>query len=462
LRGGGDAAMRARISSHCPMRLRLTLFLYNLLLPFAMLVMLPANVLRMRRRGGYGGKFWERCGIFDEDVQARMLGGRGRTWWIHAVSVGEVNVARKLIAEIQRRDPDRPVVLSVTTSTGRAVAEENPLPGVTVIYSPLDFGWVVRAVLRRIQPECYLLMESELWPNLVRRATLRGIPVVLANARLSPRSERRYLKFRALAQPVFAMLDRVLVQDGSDVSRWTAIGVPRARIKVTGSIKYDQGGEVNEARVQEFRALLESLWDEPLPPLLLAASTHAGEERALAEVFLRLREEVSGLRLLVAPRHAERRAEVIADLAAAGLRPALRSAWSEAPLHPDALIIDSTGELRDWQRMASVVVMGKSFLSTGGQNPAEAIAAGVPVVTGPHMENFAALMNLLRSAGGITEVPSLETLPAALREIFADPDKSRGAAARGRAALDFHRGAAARTVEEILPLTKAGPEAVGL
>ncbi len=442
-----------------PMRLRLTLLLYNLLLPFAMLIMLPVNVLKMRRRGGYGGKFRERLGYFGEDAQAGLLAGRGRAWWIHAVSVGEVNVAKKLIAEIRRREPERPVVLSVTTVTGRAVAEENAAPGVTVIYSPLDFGWVVRAVLHRIQPECYVLMESELWPNLARRATRRGIPVVLANARLSPRSERRYLKWRWLAQPVFSMLSRVLVQDGSDVSRWAAIGVPRERLKVTGSIKYDQTGEVNAGRAEEFRALLESLWDHPLPPLLLAASTHAGEEKALAEVFRGLRQEVSGLRLLVAPRHAERRAEVLAELQAAGLRAALRSAWSEAPLHPDALVIDSTGELRDWQSLASVVVMGKSFLGGGGQNPAEAIAAGVPVITGPHMENFAALMQLLLSAGGITQVKSLEALPAALREVFADPDKARAATARGRAALEFHRGAAVRTVEEISGLLRRPPVA---
>jgi len=441
------AAMRWPI--FLPMRLRLTLLLYNLLLPFAMLVMLPANVLKMRRRGGYRGKFWERLGFFGEDAEAGLRAGRGQAWWIHAVSVGEVNVARKLITEIRRREPDRPVVLSVTTVTGRAVAEENPLPGVTVIYSPLDFGWVVRAVLRCIEPRCYVLMESELWPNLVRRATLRGIPVLLANARLSPRSERRYCKLRALVQPVFSMLHRVLVQDGSDVARWAALGVPRGRIRVTGSIKYDQSGELNAARVEEFRALLQSLWDHPLPPLLLAASTHAGEEKALAEVFLELRREVSGLRLLVAPRHAERRAEVLSDLTAAGLRPALRSAWSEAPLHPDALIIDSTGELRDWQELATVVVTGKSFLSEGGQNPAEAIAAGVPVITGPHMENFAPLMALLRSADGITQVDGLHALLPALRAAFSDPDMAKAKAARGRAALEFHRGAAARTVEEI-------------
>jgi 3-deoxy-D-manno-octulosonic-acid transferase len=366
--------------------------------------------------------------------------------------VGEVNVARKLIAEILRREPDRPLVLSVTTSTGHAVAVKDAPGNLTVIYSPVDFGWVVRAVLRRIQPQKYILMEAELWPNLVRRAKKRGIPVALANARLSPRSERRYRKWRWLAGPLFSMLDVVLVQDEGDAVRWSGIGVPKERIHCTGSIKYDLAGEGVPERAEEFKALLRPLWGDPLPPLLLAASTHQGEEKMLASIFLELRREVPSLVLLVVPRHFERREEVSTDLTSLGLRAALRSSLANAPSRPDALIIDSTGELRDWQALASVVVIGKSFLATGGQNPAEAIAAGVPVITGPHMENFQPLMELLRTASGITEVPSAEALLPVLRQVLADPDGARAIAVRGREALERHRGAAARTAEVIAGL----------
>ncbi len=432
------------------MRLRLTLLLYNLLLPLALLILLPKSLLKLRRRGGGGRAFWQRLGIFDEDVNARLIAGQGRTWWIHAVSVGEVGVAQKLIAEIRRREPERPLVLSVTTPTGHAVAAKDAPENLTVIYSPLDFGWIVRALLSRIRPEKYILMEAELWPNLVRRARKRGIPVTLANARLSPRSERRYRRWRWLAGPLFSMLDRVLVQEDGDIARWSGIGVPVERIRVTGSIKYDLSGSVKSQRVEEFRALLRGLWGNPLPPLLLAASTHPGEEKALAQVFAELRREFPAVAFLVAPRHFERRAEVAADLAACGLSAALRSTLADAPQQPEALIIDSTGELRDWQALASVVVIGKSFLAEGGQNPAEAIAAGVPVIAGPHMENFQPLMALLQKAGGITQVDSLEALLPALREAFSNPDKFRTAAARGRAALEWHRGATARTVDTIV------------
>jgi 3-deoxy-D-manno-octulosonic-acid transferase len=406
----------------------------------------------MRRRGGYGGKFRERFGVFDEDVNARLVAGRGRTWWIHAVSVGEVNVAQKLITEMLRRDPERPVVLSVTTSTGRAVAEKNAPPGLTVIYSPVDIGWIVRMVLGRIQPARYILMEAELWPNLVRRATKRGIPVALANARLSPRSERRFRRFRCLTGPLFSLPGLVLVQDESDAARFAGIGVPPERIRCTGSIKYDLAGNVRAERVGEFRGLLRQLWGDPLPPLLLAASTHPGEEKALASVFIELRREFPGLVILVAPRHFERRAEVLADLNSIGLRSALRSSLTDTPPRPDALIIDSTGELRDWQALSDVVVIGKSFLATGGQNPAEAIAAGVPVITGPDMSNFQPLMELLLACDGITQVASLDALLPVLREAFTNPDNSRAAAARGRAALEKHRGATVRTLEAISAL----------
>jgi len=431
------------------MRLRLTLLLYNLLLPLALLILVPVMAVETKRRGGRAALFWQRFGFFRREVKLRLLSQRGRAWWINAGSVGEVNVAAKLIAEILRREPDRPLVLSVTTSTGYAVAVKDAPPTLTVIQSPLDCGWIARRMLTLIRPQRYILMEAELWPNLVRRAQKRGVPVILANARLSPRSKRRYRRWRWLAGPVFSMLDRVLVQDESDIPRWAGIGVPQERIAVTGSIKYDLATTSAGERAGEFRSLLRQLWGDPLPPVLLAASTHEGEEKALAAVFMEVRRDYPSLVLMVAPRHFERRAEVADDLASHGLAVALRSELDRAGFRPDALIIDSTGELRDWQALATVVLTGKSFLATGGQNPAEAIAAGVPVITGPHMENFLPLMKLLQSAGGITQVASIDTLAAAIRQCLADPAAAAAVAGRGRQALESHRGAAARTVDAI-------------
>ena len=438
------------------MRLGIILLLYNLLLPFALAVLLPASVLKMRRRGGYGAKFWQRFGWFDAATRARLAAGQGRAWWLHAVSVGEVNVARKLIAERVRMAPGVPVVLSVTTSTGHAVAVKDAPPELTVIYSPVDLLPVPWLVLRLVQPVRLVLVEAEVWPNLVALAArFLRIPVVLANARLSPRSERRYRRLRGLVAPVFGLLDRVLVQDAADTERWAGLGVPRERIILTGSVKYDGTHAGSDDRAGPFRGLLRGLWGEGERPVILAASTHAGEEEVLVRALLPVLRAFPETRLAVAPRHAERREEVREALARAGCRVVLRSALPEPGERDEAdavLVIDSTGELRDWQALASLVIIGKSFLTRGGQNPAEAIAAGVPVVCGPHMENFEALMAMLRRADAVDQVPDLEALTIAVERILRDPGPARAAAARGRAALESHRGAAARSVEVIAAL----------
>lgn len=432
------------------MPLRLVLLIYNLLLPFVLLFMLPASVLKMRKRGGYGSKFWERFGFFSGPVKQRLAEGAGRCVWMHAVSVGEVNVARKLIAELLRLRPDLPIVLSVTTSTGHAVALEKAPSSLTVIYSPVDLPLVVDSVFRHIRPTQYILIEAEVWPNLVRLAQKSGVPVRLVNARLSPRSERRYRKFHALAAPIFGMLDAVIVQEPEDAARWTGIGAPADKVRVTGSIKYDQSGTgaASPARMAEFREILRACWPGhgPLPRLVFAASTHPGEERALGAVWRGLRAEFPDARLAIAPRHAERRGEVRADLEAEGLRTALRSLpWPQGNTPPDVLIVDSTGELRHWQALAQVVIIGKSLHARGGQNPAEAIAAGVPVLTGPHMENFLPLMHLLKSADGIRQLDDPAQITDALRDLLHHPQEANAMATRGKAALDRHAGATERT-----------------
>ena len=361
-------------------------------------------------------------------------------------------MARKLIAGLLQREPRIPVVLSVTTSTGYAVAMDQAPAGLTVIYSPIDLALVVGPVFARIRPQQFILVEAEVWPNLVRVMQRAGVPVILVNARLSPRSERRYRRFRWLVAPIFGMLDRVLVQEPEDVARWEGIGAGIGRVEVTGSIKFDQLGQsaAPPERVATLRSLLQQVFRE-VPRVVLAASTHPGEEAALAEIWLRMAGDFPDVRLLIVPRHAERRAEIVASLQALGVSTLLRSTLNAgtAPLPcppPTILVVDSTGELRDWQALAEVVIIGKSFLATGGQNPAEAIACGVPVVTGPHMENFAALMRLLAAAEGIRQIADLTELTRVLPELLENPAAAQAMAARGKSALARHDGAVARTL----------------
>lgn len=434
-----------------------SLGLYNALLPFALLFMAPGALVKMRRRGGDWRDFGQRFGFWS-DVQRKAIASlpqEGRIW-MHAVSVGEVGVARKLITELLKQNPEQGIVLSSTTPTGYRLAYEIELshPGrVVALYSPVDLPFIASRVLEELRPQQIVLVEAEVWPNIIARAAEMGIPVTLVNARLSPRSERRYGQVRSLIAPIFGMLTRVLVQESVDVDRWVALGVPRERIILAGSIKYDpHGSTANEDQVSHLQDILCAC-GLASRPLLLAASTHAGEECAIAAIYQELKANHHSLGLLVVPRHYERGSEVLGELQNLGLQPALRSKIdTTSSLQADVLIIDSTGELRAWQALATIVIVGKSFLAEGGQNPAEAVMAGKPVIFGPHMENFAPLVKLLLDANGARQVPNLESLLSILDDMLADPAMRNALAEAGLNALRCHDGATQRTAAYLLAM----------
>ena len=432
---------------------RLSLTLYNALLPIGLLFMAPAALVKMRRRNGRWQDFGQRFGFFAPSKRAAIASlPLDDRIWMHAVSVGEVGVARKLIAALLKHSPSQGIVLTTTTPTGYRLAEEieQAFPGhVAALYSPLDLPGVARRMLDELRPRRIVLVEAEVWPNTVSQAVSAGIPVTLVNARLSPRSERSYLKYRSLIAPIFQMLDRVCVQEPEDVARWTALGVDPQRITFTGSVKYDPQGSAPDAlQVQHFEELLRATGMAGRP-LLLAASTHAGEEKELALIYQEVATRHPGLGLLVVPRHYERGIAVQDELQSIGLPSLLRSRLRDNPARTDVFIIDSTGELKAWQELATIVIIGKSFLAEGGQNPAEAVMAGKPVVFGPHMENFIPLVSLLSSSKGAIQVSGLERLSAVLDDLLTDSVKRDQLAQSGRAALMRHDGATVRTVQAL-------------
>ena len=433
---------------------RLSLTLYNTLLPLALLFMAPSALVKMRRRNGRWQDFGQRFGFFDQAKRTALAAlPLNDRIWMHAVSVGEVGVARKLIAALLKQSPAQGIALTPPTPTGYRLAEEIELafPGrVVALYSPLDLPGVARRMLDELHPRRIVLVEAEVWPNTVSQAVKAGIPVTLVNARLSPRSERSYLKFRNFIAPIFQMLERVCVQEPEDVARWTALGVDPQRITFTGSVKYDpQGSAADAAQVRTFEQLL-SATGMAGRPLLLAASTHAGEEKELARIYQELVARHPGLGLLVVPRHYERGVSVQEDLQSLGLPSLLRSRLGDSSTTTNVLIIDSTGELKAWQELATIVIIGKSFLAEGGQNPAEAVMAGKPVVFGPHMENFTPLVNLLLASNGAVQVGGLEGLSKVLDDLLADTAKRDHLAQAGRAALMRHDGATVRTAEAVI------------
>ncbi len=429
--------------------------LYNLLLPVVLLVGLPAFLAKGIRRGGLARNFRQRFGSFSPATLDRI--GRGRPIWIHAVSVGEIFLALKLVEALQAADPRRRIVLSTTTTTGYRVAAAKESDTLAVIHNPVDLPWIAGRVLRRIDPCALVLVEAEIWPNLVALAKRRGIPVLLANARLSPRSERRYRRARALVAPVFSLLDGATVPFAEDKARWAALGIAPDRIEVAGSVKFDNAAPAEPA-ADKSRKLAAWLSATGLPEgrrLLLGASTHDGEELLLAGLARELRADFPEIELVLVPRHAERGPEIAARLHAEGFDPVLRAGtWRGATDTPGprtrVWIADTTGELRAWFALAELVVVGKSFHGSGGQNPVEPILADRPVVVGPRMENFAEVVAELVEAGGLRQVADAGQLPQALRELLRDPAAGRAMARAGATAMARHAGAAARNAAWIL------------
>jgi 3-deoxy-D-manno-octulosonic-acid transferase len=404
----------------------------------------------MFRRGGYREKFGQRFGIYDRHLCARLYWKK--PIWLHAVSVGEVTIALKLSRQIRALKPDQHFVLTITTTTGFAFANKNAPDWMDVMYSPLDFWPIMRRAFVSINPTKIILVEAEIWPNMVAEADARKIPIALVNARLSPRSEKRFRTFRGFIGPTFRLLDRVCVQNSEDIEKWKTFGVDETRITHIGSIKYDP----EDVRVNP-KVARETLAGFGLEnrTVIFGGSTHAGEEKILGEVFRALRRDFVDLLLVVAPRHTERTSEIQRELAEMDFQIALRSQPPAIDPFLNCLLIDTTGELRDWYGVATLVFIGKSLLASGGQNPAEAILAGKPVVFGPHMENFAALAKSLVEQSGAIQVNSPSELRRAITHLLANPDEREKIVENARRVLETHRGATVRTAQLVVDLAKA-------
>lgn len=429
--------------------------LYRLLFPFAFVLALPSYALRLFRREkgrasqekpqGYHVGIGQRFGRYDARLLERLAGGPAPVW-ISSISVGETLVALKIARALHARCPESRVALSVTTSTGYELLlrEASKLPWLIPLYNPVDFSFAARAALDAIRPRSLVLVEGGIWPNLLAAARTRKVPVILAAARMSARSARRWRRFPRIARAVWRAFDLVCVTESGDVARFEDIGVERERIRFTGSVKFDNATVDRPSREAEFRALVAPLGFTG--PIIVGGSTWEPEEAELADAFRALREQFPGLRLVIVPRHVERTPRLAEDLSSRGLRVARRSRPPTG--EADVLLVDSTGELRDWYVLATVVFIGKSLPGVseiGGQNAGEPAALGLPVVFGPHMENFPALVDRLLKDEAALQIRESSELRGALASLLRDPAARATMGRRALDALASHQGAAART-----------------
>lgn len=399
------------------------------------------------RHREYFQRWNERYAAYSERPDSTMI-------WLHAVSVGEVNAAAPLVDALRRARPDLKLVVTTITPTGSARARSLWLDQIEHVYLPYDLPGAVGRFLDHFQPRIALILETELWPNLLFGCRDRGIPSYVLNARLSERSLRGYRVLAPLIGRALRSVTRVAAQSAADGERFVALGAQRERIVVTGNLKYDIAVP---ADVAGFRAEFQASLGAPRP-VWIAASTHDGEEAAVLAAHRSLRKRWPDLLLLWAPRHPER-FRPVADLARGdGWQVALRS-QQRWPRADDAVfVIDTLGELANFYGCADVAFVGGSLQPIGGHNLLEPAALGKAIVTGPHLHNFAEIAAKLEQAGALRIVAGAEALGPAIETLLADPAARTAMGDAGLALVAQGRGALARTMALIEPQLPAASE----
>ena len=421
---------------------------YNLLFPIGILLLLPKFLLRMKRRGGYRTDFLHRFGRYEQELQQELA--VGGCVWIQAVSVGEIFVAFRLMDEIRATCPEVRFVLSTNTSTGYRIGQGRIQKPDSLIYFPLDFPWIMKRVLRLMRPRLVMLIENEMWPNMIRYARQDCIPVVLVNGRISAHSFEGYRKLRLFTRRLLPMINRFYTQSVEDGDRLLALGAPVGTVQVMGSAKYDVvrrdvKGELQAENVLETIGFAGRL-------LLLGGSTWEGEEQLLLELYRQLREEIPKLALMLAPRHVERKADVLRVIAEAGMTCGCRSELADGSerLNADVLLLDTTGELKNYYAHADVIFIGKSLTQHGGQNPIEPACFGKAVVVGPNMENFPSVMDDFSAAEALCQVPNPEELQRQVRYLLLNEAVRNELGARAGALVEQKSGALTQTVADVM------------
>ncbi len=431
----------------------MALWFYRLVFLPVMLLLAPYYLWRMRRRGGYGAGFGQRFGALPPGLR-RSRGPGEKRIWLQAVSVGELLAIGPLLERLAQRAGVE-VYLTTTTSTGYRLARERYGDRVAAVgYFPMDFWGCSARAWRGVQPDLVVLTEGERWPEHIHQAARRGVPVLSINARMSDRSYRRMRRIRLLVPGLMRGVSRLLAVSAEDARRFVALGFPAERVTAVGNLKVDNAiAEIDDAARLALRC---ELGFGAADPILLGSSTWPGEEAVLIDVWRRVRDLQPGgasLRLLLVPRHAERREELESLAAETGFRFHLRSrgaAPADSAEAAEIAIGDTTGELQRLTQLAELVVVGKSLPPhQEGQTPVEAAGLGRAVVFGPGMGNFRAIADELVRCGAARQVHDATELAGAVEDLLRDPARRQAMGTAGREWHHRNRGALNRTVAAI-------------
>jgi 3-deoxy-D-manno-octulosonic-acid transferase len=415
---------------------------YNILFVLLFWLGEALHFLKMWRRGNWRAGYGQRFGLYGPEIKTVL--DQRPVIWLHAVSVGEVGVCLHLLGALEPSLPAFQFVVSTTTSTGMGELRRRSPSHIPAIYYPSDLSFVVRRALNTIRPRAIILLEAELWPNLLWQAQDRGIPLFLVNARLSERS--------ALFRPIFSKFRAVGCQQPRDAERLVALGFPAEAVRAVGNMKFDAAQPETRPGL-DVPGLLRQLGVNANAKLLVAGSTHAGEEALLAEMWPRLRRRCPELFLILVPRHFERAKEVGQELAARGLPFVFRSEVTAEKQFPpgqlECLLVNSTGELKSFYEQAALVFVGKSLTAEGGQNPIEPAALGKAMIFGPNMQNFKAIVAAFLTEQAALPVPDAAGLEQAIAELLGEDQRRSEMGARALQVVRKNQGAAERTVRLI-------------
>jgi len=421
--------------------------LYSLLFYLLLPVVVGRLLWRSLKAPAYRGRWAERFGFYRrQEIQQRPL-------WVHAVSVGETIAIAPLVKLWLQRHPDVPVIMTTMTPTGSAQVRKLFGDSVTHVYCPYDLPDALARFHRRFQPQSCVVVETELWPNLVASCHRRNVPVLLANARLSERSARGYQRFRSLATPMLNQLSKIAAQDCATAERFIRLGMNASKVTVTGSIKFDIEPPVN---VEQNAQALRDRWGAQRP-VWVAGSTHAGEDELILDVFQRLKQNTPELLLVIVPRHPERFSDVAALAESTGLEVCRRST-ADPSSATDIYLGDTMGELMLMFAAADVAFVGGSLIERGGHNPLEPGVLAKPVVMGEHIFNFAQICQQLQENEGLRLVSGAEELYQVMEHLL---QNSSAAAEMGAKAANFiaaNRGALEKLYQQVDQLSERESE----
>lgn len=417
--------------------------LYTLLTYAALPLILLRLLWRGRKAPAYRQRWRERLALYPPSHS--LPASAVPSVLFHAVSVGEVHAAQPLIEMLLEARPALTIVVTCTTPTGSARVQQLFGARVQHVYLPYDLPGFMRRLLRHFHPALIVLLETELWPNLLQQCRAQGVAVILANARLSERSFQRYRKHAVLSASMVQALDTVVAQAAADGERFVALGLPTARLQVNGSLKFDVA--IAAAKVEAGQQLKAS-WQGR--PVWIAASTREGEDVKVLHALRLALQQQPDLLLVLVPRHPERFGEAAAQAADAGFVVQRFSAGGALTADCQVLVGDTMGDMYFYYALADIAFVGGSLVETGCQNLIEPAALGLPVLSGPSLYNFQAVSDLLRQADAQIVVADAEELAAQLVRLCAHPEEARALGQRARAVVAANQGATARLCQLIL------------